>query len=544
MGIVLGTLAGLLALAPAGGEPDRVPFPLVATGRRDALGEVLALDRSARAELTGRAAVRMAGVPTPSGRRAEALLERVDVGSSRTSLWIDGRPSGRPTAPGLSAWSGSLAGQPGSAVFLAFSEHGSRGWIAAEGGLLHLIALPGDGGRWARSTSRAVSEARLRPAAEPARTFCATESPPGAPIGRTGAAATADAAAPLPLYEARVAVETDFQFFQLFGDAQATATYAATLFAAVSARYREQVGTILTLAHLGTYTNAHDPWTTQESGGDVSHLLTEFEAKWGGGQAPVPADAHLFLSGALLFGGIANLDALCDPDESFAVCADMHGQTPFPLAVDPLNWDFEIVAHELGHVFGSPHTHDFCPPLDICSYLLGPCQTSQACTSQGTIMSYCYGCPGGLLNITTYFHPAVVQLMRQSVEASCLQPFAGVLPVDVGFALAGSGGTPSLAVSWQAGLLFDVAGAPASQPGLLVHSPTSTYAPLFGGVLVPGLDVLVPVQASAAGEAQQLYPLQGSFPAGVDLASQGWFLDPASSTGFAATNGVEYELIL
>lgn len=39
----------------------------------------------------------------------------------------------------------------------------------------------------------------------------------------------------------------DWQFFQLFGDEDAARTYALELLGAVSDRYREQIGVILTI---------------------------------------------------------------------------------------------------------------------------------------------------------------------------------------------------------------------------------------------------------------------------------------------------------
>jgi hypothetical protein len=86
-----------------------------------------------------------------------------------------------------------------------------------------------------------------------------------------------------------------------------------------------------------------------------------------------------------------------------------------------------VIAHELGHNFGTPHSHDFCPPLDECapSGWFGQCQTQQTCTSQGSIMSYCHLCNGGTANVTTYFHPTTVQVMRDRALA-CLPDFTGI----------------------------------------------------------------------------------------------------------------------
>ena len=69
-----------------------------------------------------------------------------------------------------------------------------------------------------------------------------------------------------------------------------------------------------------------------------------------------------------------------------------------------------VITHELGHNAGTPHTHDFCPPLDRCapSGNFGQCQTSQTCINNGTIMSYCHLCSGGMANMVLSFHPSCV----------------------------------------------------------------------------------------------------------------------------------------
>jgi hypothetical protein len=93
----------------------------------------------------------------------------------------------------------------------------------------------------------------------------------------------------------------------------------------------------------------------------------------------------------------------------------------------PFNWDFMVVAHEIGHNFYVTHTHNYCPPLDICAPpgYYGQCQTSDACIPDGTLMSYCHLCPGGTSNITTYFHTVSAAEMRAAAEVSCFASVGG-----------------------------------------------------------------------------------------------------------------------
>ena len=81
------------------------------------------------------------------------------------------------------------------------------------------------------------------------------------------------------------------------------------------------------------------------------------------------------------------------------------------------NWDFIVVTHELGHNFGADHTHEYCPPIDTCQ---DHCEGAAACGSQGTLMSYCHLCPGGITNIDLEFDPFIANVMRGSVNDSCL----------------------------------------------------------------------------------------------------------------------------
>ncbi len=96
-------------------------------------------------------------------------------------------------------------------------------------------------------------------------------------------------------------------------------------------------------------------------------------------------------------GGIAFLGTLCQPyngnagPHSFAYIYNSFSQLP------SYSWSVEVMAHELGHNFGSPHTHacfwgpfrnqalDNCQPPEN-----NGCPAGPAPTGGGTIMSYCH----------------------------------------------------------------------------------------------------------------------------------------------------------
>ncbi len=534
--------------APLGAQVESRPFPLLAQGD----GVLRPLPESL-AELATLKAVRLVDVPLPDGAFATLEVQRVPIASQDAALFVDGERLPGSLDAGVSLWSGQVAGDGDSDVFLAFSLRGSRGWVRSGGELLHLLARPGDDGSWSATRSQWAGESGLRAAGAVPPPLCVAQQLPALGPGalpRMASAASAAEGSLLPLLECRLVVETDFEYFQIFGDLEAASTYALSLLGAVSDRYREQVGVILTLPYLGLYTTSADPWFWSSNGGNSIDVLYEFQDAWApgfGGSPPAAGDISHFLSGADLGGGVAWLPGLCDPDYGFAVSGNLGGVTPFPIAVGPLNWDFVVVAHEIGHNLNAPHTHSYCPPLDQCAPAgwFGPCQSTQVCTTEGTIMSYCHLCDGGFLNETTYFHAQSAADMRAMAEGGCLQPFEGVIAQDLGYAKPGLGGTPTLSVGYDktAGSVhIDAAQLPPSKPGVLFLSPSLLLAPFKGGVLVPGADFLLALVSPPSGPLGIAAPVTTSFPTGIELYAQEWFKD--SGPGYAATNGVHFELIV
>jgi len=91
--------------------------------------------------------------------------------------------------------------------------------------------------------------------------------------------------------------------------------------------------------------------------------------------------------------------------------------------------DVLIVAHEIGHNFGSPHTHCYSPPIDTCyngeaangcfagtPSCPAPATVNGLPNVTGTLMSYCHllgGCSSSLV-----FHPRTVSLLTPKIQAA------------------------------------------------------------------------------------------------------------------------------
>jgi hypothetical protein len=216
-------------------------------------------------------------------------------------------------------------------------------------------------------------------------------------------------------YAATVAVETDYEFFSLFGDTTLETNYILDLFAYSSSIYQAQVDTSLLVGYLSLWTTPADPWSAGDSGSE----LDEFQSYWQANHADVTRTTAHFLSARGLGGGIAYLNALCG-GFSYGVSGNLEGS--FNPQNPSIVWDIEVVSHEIGHNFGSPHTHCYGGiggdpnPVDMCygqeggsgCYAGPPTLPGPPGQGSGTIMSYCHLINPGLTNISLTFglgHP-------------------------------------------------------------------------------------------------------------------------------------------
>jgi len=221
-------------------------------------------------------------------------------------------------------------------------------------------------------------------------------------------------------YTARVAVETDYEYYAMFGNVDAAFTYIADLFAYASTVYEAEVNTNLVISWSRLWTSGEDsdPWNASR---DTSSALDEFLVYWNSGSdGDIPVNrtiAHM-LSGKNLGGGIAYVGVLCNSYWGYGLSASLGGN--FNITNPSVVWDILVVTHEVGHNFNSRHTHDYCGiggnnnPVDLC-YNSANCGYQQGLPGigtlsggttpekPGTIMSYCHLVSGGYSNISFTF---------------------------------------------------------------------------------------------------------------------------------------------
>jgi len=440
--VVTVVVAGLQSFAPASSpERDRVkpiefPFDLVES-RVDEL--ILAPDLELIDTFESEGPVSIESVPLPGGELVALDLRSLDVHARFAGVTIDGIPAQhRLRDSRISLWKGTVRGDPRSEAYLALSISGCRGWIRRGEDLFHLLTEPSVDGDWSNCTTRLVTDSFVSATAGNPTFICGTIDSPSVD-GRTRSSAPNG---PQSLLECTIAVEGDFQLFQRFNDVNAELSYVVALLGAVSARYEEQIQVVLTYPYLNLWTTPNDRWQAQDSAPwdpdvrcsalvdepqpELERTLNEFRRAWDQDDIPTGANLGHLLSGACLGGGMAYMGSLCNLFTRFAVSGQIDGEAGFPVEQGPLTWDFVVVAHEIGHNFGARHTHELCPPLDRCApdKDFGDCQSERSCIENGTLMSYCHSCTGGMSNITTYFHSAQLPAMRSAAEDACLRPYA------------------------------------------------------------------------------------------------------------------------
>jgi len=380
----------------------RIPTPLLVTDApQPEYATPLTLDGVTYARLSQERQVVVTGFPLDEATRVDLALERFEVFSPDARIVrASARGEEQMPRPDVVLLGGEVVGEPGSMVFLGLSPHGTNGVIRSSAGR-HIISS----GRYGTGASTVIYDLDALP--EGAIDFkgfeCGLDQLDGFEPLAPGAGGVAGAYPLECATVALIAVETDWEFTgDLFGGStEASGAYAAELIAAVSEIYLRDVGVNLQISELRLWSDENDPWTEP----NAIDQLYEFRIYYNENEQGIVRHTAHFLSGRSLSGagGVAFLPGLCQGPWAYGLSAHLQGSFPYPLQDNnPENWDVVVVAHELGHNFGAPHTHSMDPPVDECAY--GDCANA----AEGTLMSYCHTCSGGIANIVLRFHERVV----------------------------------------------------------------------------------------------------------------------------------------
>ncbi|HYH47075.1 MAG TPA: M12 family metallo-peptidase, partial [Thermoanaerobaculia bacterium] len=406
--------------------------------------------------------VRVADWPVGPDERADVLLTRFDVYAPGAKVFVVEGPGERDhreiPRSRLAFFSGTAADDPEMTVFAAVDPDTGHvnGFTQTRDAfhelhpLSHVPSLAVEQGT--RSHLVAPAEVFLKERGEQSSWACGQS---GAPldfmqemqdrrekmVAETAPFGSVSAQAISTLHTATIAVDTDNELLSIkFGNNTTTATnYIASLIASMTVIYERDA--LVRLLQGQTFlrpSTTPDPYV--QTGGNASGAkLQEFSNVWNTTHAGVTRALAMMLSGKGGSGasGIAWLTSLCSKyyGTSFTQV--------FTSGTTPSSGDILVVAHELGHNFGSPHTHCYANPIDNCYNAEGGCfagtrscpaaQTINGVTSvTGTLMSYCHLSGLAGCSSKTVFHPRTISEKLapaiQTAVSSCIFPAAAPPP--------------------------------------------------------------------------------------------------------------------
>ena len=390
-------------------------------------GLVIAGDewKTRAAQLTTGQALRIEQVAwsDPARQPVDLELVRYEVVAPDAELHIDGRSAGplRGTAGNIYL-RGHIEDRRDSRVTVVVDHSGhARGLARLDGKMLRMVET---------GAAEAPELVPLAPETRPGGFRCANGDLTGTPPADHGVhvAGTRVGGIPPEGYQARIALETDFEYFLQFGDTQDATDYAMDLVAFSSTIYSAEVETALSVSHLSLWTVPGDPWTQSGAG----CLMYQFGRYWNDNNDAIDRTTAHLLSGRSGRSGIAWVGVLCNgefpvniggrgcsltPDTdnyggAYGVTKGLDGN--FDIGNPQSVWDIVAFAHEVGHNFDSPHTHCYngiggnVNPIDECynGQVVDGCYggTEQLPgppgQGSGTLMSYCHLLSPGLSNIS------------------------------------------------------------------------------------------------------------------------------------------------
>ena len=328
-------------------------------------------------------------------------LERFSV-ARPGARFVLGQRGGRDRAlafdPGsVKLYRGPVEGVEGSWAVLAASERQSVGLISVGEGRMYAVSSRARGGGTLAPGQLSVFPVTAAADLAPGVELCRIDH--GGDSAGAGVLGSSRPGEILGLRQLEVAIETDYEFFSLFGDAAAAAEYVVQLYAVVSDIYIREINTRIDLTFVRIWDDPADLFNEPEP-------LNPFRAYWNEFMGHVPRDIAQFLTGRrdLSAGGVAYVNSVCTGN-GYSWAGYALGHFADPDRPHGFNRDITVSAHEIGHNCGTLHTHD---------YGLDDCDRATLVAQRGTIMSYCgQTYSGGAANTNVSFHTVTRNFMRE-----------------------------------------------------------------------------------------------------------------------------------
>jgi hypothetical protein len=323
--------------------------------------------------------------------------------------------------------------------------------------------------------------------------------------------------------------EAAFSLYQNKGNSVLnTVNYVTGFFNIVSTIYNnEMITTNISQIYVWTVDDPYD-FTDSSTG---LNTFRNFRSNFQG-------DLAELLSVGVGYGGRAWLDQLCG-GSPYGV-SDI-GST-YNSSLPPVySWTVMVVTHELGHNFGSPHTHSCSWPggaIDNCETPEGSCASGPAPTNGGTIMSYCHLNVG--INFANNFGPLPGQLIRnETTNALTNNCIVATCPTSTCTAPTNlsvtSAGSTSATVTWAAtsgATNYNVQWRVAGGNPPAWNTASGVSAPFVITGLTPSTDYEFQVQA-VCGSTPSRYTTGAVFKTAASLCAE-----PSNLTATPSGSGV------
>ena len=401
--------------------------------KRTAVGEErLELDVRALAALrtAGNAPFTVSNFPIAPGARARLILRRFEIASPDARIRVTG-PGGDTflPMPAIAHFSGSVAGEPDSTVYLGVQTDFLTAYVQSSAGLSYVGPDETRSGFIVRDS---FAPANTRYAETP--WSCDQELLPQMPAHGELAEKATESPDIVGFQKGGLIVETDQELLAKFsGDINAMTAYLLSLFAQFDLIYERDLSFHLTVTEVHAWT-IPDPWDGPGTLDQLNQLGDWYHANRPLGSNP-RATVHL-VSGLPVAGGVAWSPALCIADLMVGGhWAGAYGISQIYADYPAQKWDLIVTTHEVGHNAGSPHTHCYVPPIDMCYSGEPGCYSGPTSLPPGggTIMSYCHLLPGGEDNINMLFHQRCIteKLVPYIQTATCTSAVATFPDVPV-----------------------------------------------------------------------------------------------------------------